>query len=140
MMVMVVFVPASTAVVVVLVPAVTVIVIVDFMDEQVVVVFGDQLDGWIDLDEAEILRVLEQGGAVAGQDVLHRRSRHCESATRFVDDADFAPIDAGAPAHALQLHLAACFIDGFHENNAKLASFNSFQGYIHSGVFGVQAW
>jgi hypothetical protein len=119
-------------VVAVVMPAVALVIVVNLMDEQVIVVFGDQLDGGVNLDEAEILCVLEQGGAVAGQDVLHCRTWHREGAARFVNDADLAPIDTGATAHALQLHLAARLIDGLHKNDAKLASLYSFQGYVHS--------
>ena len=80
-MVMVMSTAALAVVMVVVVPAVALIVIVDFMDEQVIIVFGDQLNGGIDLDKAEELRVFEQGSAIAGQDVLHRRAWHRESAT-----------------------------------------------------------
>ena len=80
--VMMMLVPATAlAVVMVVVTATVAFIIVDFVDKQVIVVFSDQLDGGIDLDKAEVLCVLEQGGAVAGQDVIYCRAWHGECTT-----------------------------------------------------------
>lgn len=133
MVVVGVVVPAvALAMMVVFMATVTFIIVVDVVDEQVVIIFGDQLDGRVNLDEAEKLRILEQCSAIAGQNVLHCRTWHREGTSRFVNDADLAPIDASAPTHTLQLHLAVHLINGLHKNDAKLAPLYSFQGYVHS--------